>query len=61
MDRFLSKKRTSEELNSNNETISSDMKRPALCHFFIIFLFSNFMINFSIFKSMMHPKVLDIS
>ena len=29
MDRFLSKKHTSEELDSNNEAISSDMKHPA--------------------------------
>lgn len=29
MDRFLSKKRTSEELNSNNETVSSEVKCPA--------------------------------
>ena len=29
MDRFLSKKRTSEELSSNNETTPSDIKPPA--------------------------------
>ena len=29
MDRFLSKKRISEELNSNNEIVSSEMRCPA--------------------------------
>ena len=29
MDRFLSKKRTSEELNSDNEAVSSEVKCPA--------------------------------